>query len=105
MGNKRIARLAREGFLDKPLFEGFTDIRKKPQIRLQPILTSLFAMPFFSLASFRQMTGRHERNATRDCRKRSVPCAAGRLGPRWFTKRPAIGRHSSIPWHSWRMIL
>jgi hypothetical protein len=51
MENKRIARLARERFLDKPLFEGFTDIRKKPQIRLQAILTSLFAMPFFAVAS------------------------------------------------------
>jgi hypothetical protein len=51
MERKRIARLAREGFLDKPLFEGFTDIRKKPQIRLQAILTSLFAMPFFALGS------------------------------------------------------
>ena len=51
MDKKRIARLAREGFLDKPLFEGFTDIRKKPQIRLRTILTSLFLMPFFALAS------------------------------------------------------
>ena len=51
MENKRIARLAREGFLDKPLFRGFTDIRCKPQIRLQAILTSLFAMPFFALGS------------------------------------------------------
>jgi len=51
MERKRIARLARERFLDKPLFEGFTDIRKKPQIRLQAILTSLFTMPFFALGS------------------------------------------------------
>jgi len=51
MEKKRIARIAREGFLSKPLFEGFTDIRKKPQIRLQAILTSLFAMPFFAVAS------------------------------------------------------
>jgi len=51
MERKRIARLAREKFLDKPLFRGFTDIRKKPQIRLQAILMSLFAMPFFALGS------------------------------------------------------
>jgi hypothetical protein len=51
MQDKRIARLAREGFLNEPLFEGFTDIRKKPQIRLQAILTSLTAMPFFAIAS------------------------------------------------------
>lgn len=51
MEGKRIARLARERFLDKPLFEGFTDIRKKPQIRLQAILTSLFGMPFFGMGS------------------------------------------------------
>jgi hypothetical protein len=51
MEDKRIARLAREGFLDKPLFKGFTDIRYRPQIRLQAILMSLFAMPFFALAS------------------------------------------------------
>jgi len=51
MERKRIARLAREGFLDKPLFKGFTDIRYRAQIRLQAILMSLFAMPFFALAS------------------------------------------------------
>jgi hypothetical protein len=51
MESKRIARLAREGFLNEPLFKGFTDIRKKPQIRLQAILTSLFLMPFFATAS------------------------------------------------------
>jgi len=51
MENKRIARLAREGFLNEPLFKGFTDIRKKPQIKLQAILTSLFLMPFFATAS------------------------------------------------------
>ena len=51
MERKRIARIARERFLNEPLFEGFTDIRKKPQIRLQAILTSLFAMPFFAVAS------------------------------------------------------
>ena len=51
MERKRIARLARERFLDKPLFEGFTDIRKKPQIRLQAILSSLFTMPFSAQGS------------------------------------------------------
>ncbi len=51
MDKKRIARVAREGFLDEPLLEGFTDIRKKPQIRLRTILTSLFLMPFFGVAS------------------------------------------------------
>jgi hypothetical protein len=51
MESKRIARIARERFLNEPLFAGFTDIRKKPQIRLQAILTSLYAMPFFAMAS------------------------------------------------------
>ena len=51
MHDKRIARLARDAFLNEPLFEGFTDIRKKPVISLRTILTSLFLMPFFGLAS------------------------------------------------------
>jgi len=51
MQNKRIARLARDAFLNEPLFEGFTDIRKNPSIRLQTILMSLFLMPFFGLSS------------------------------------------------------
>ena len=51
MERKRIARLVREGFLSEPLFQGFTDIRKNPQIRLRTILTSLFLMPFFGLKS------------------------------------------------------
>jgi len=51
MQNKRIARLVRDAFLNEPLFEGFTDIRKKPLIPLRTILTSLFLMPFFGLAS------------------------------------------------------
>jgi hypothetical protein len=70
MENKRIARLAREGFLDKPLFEGFTDIRKKPQIRLRTILTSLFAMPFFALASLVS----NDREARTDRYKRLFGC-------------------------------
>ena len=51
MESKRIARIARESFLNEPLFEGFTDIRRRPRIRLQTILTSLFAMPFFGMRS------------------------------------------------------
>jgi hypothetical protein len=51
MESKRIARLAREGFLSRPLFSGFTDIRKKPQISLRAILMSLLLMPFFATAS------------------------------------------------------
>jgi hypothetical protein len=51
MESKRIARLARDAFLKEPLFEGFTDIRKRPQIRLQAILMSLFAMPLFGRRS------------------------------------------------------
>jgi hypothetical protein len=51
MHNKRIARLARDAFLNKPLFDGFTDIRLNPSIRLQTILTSLFLMPFFGFCS------------------------------------------------------
>jgi len=51
MHDKRIARLARDAFLNEPLFQGFTDIRKNPSIRLQTILMSLFLMPFFGIAS------------------------------------------------------
>jgi len=51
MQDKRIARLVRDAFLNETLFEGFTDIRKKPVISLRTILTSLFLMPFFGLAS------------------------------------------------------
>ena len=51
MHDKRIARLAREAFLREPLFEGFTDIRRNPSIRLQTILMSVFLMPFFGIAS------------------------------------------------------
>ena len=49
MESKRIARIARDTFLKEPLFQGFTDIRKRPQIRLQAILMSLFAMPLFGM--------------------------------------------------------
>ncbi len=49
MESKRIARIARDAFLKEPLFRGFTDIRKRPQIRLQAILMSLFAMPLFGM--------------------------------------------------------
>ena len=44
MENKRIARLARDSFLNTPLFEGFSDIRKNPVIKLRTILMSLFLM-------------------------------------------------------------
>jgi len=51
MESERIARIARDAFLNEPLFQGFTDIRKRPQIKLQAILMSLFAMPLFGLRS------------------------------------------------------
>ena len=51
MESERIARIAREAFLKTPLFRGFTDIRKRPQIPLQAILMSLFAMPLLGLKS------------------------------------------------------
>jgi hypothetical protein len=51
MQDKRIARLTRDAFLNEPLFEGFTDIRKNPVISLRTILTSLFLMPFFGSTS------------------------------------------------------
>jgi IS4 transposase len=49
MQSERIARITRQAFLKTPLFRGFTDIRKRPQIRLQAILMSLFAMPLFGI--------------------------------------------------------
>jgi hypothetical protein len=51
MESERIARLTRDAFLQEPLFQRFTDIRKRPQIRLQAILMSLFAMPLFGRRS------------------------------------------------------
>jgi len=51
MESERIARLTRDAFLKEPLFQGFTDIRKRPQIRLQAILMSLFTMPLFGRRS------------------------------------------------------
>lgn len=51
MESERIARIARDAFLKEPLFRGFTDIRKRPQISLQAILMSLFAMPLLGLKS------------------------------------------------------
>ena len=51
MESERIARLARDAFLNEPLFRGFTDIRKRPQIRLQAILMSLYTMPLFGKRS------------------------------------------------------
>lgn len=49
MESERIARIARDAFLKEPLFQGFTDIRKRPVIKLQAILMSLFAMPLFGM--------------------------------------------------------
>ena len=51
MESERIARLARDSFLNEPLFQGFTDIRKRPRIKLRTILTSLFTMPLFGIKS------------------------------------------------------
>lgn len=51
MESERIARVARDAFLKKPLFQGFTDIRKRPQIKLQAILMSLFTMPLLGMRS------------------------------------------------------
>lgn len=51
MESERIARLTRDAFLNEPLFRGFTDIRKRPQIRLQAILMSLYTMPLFGRRS------------------------------------------------------
>jgi hypothetical protein len=51
MESERIARIVRDAFLNEPLFGGFTDIRKRPQIPLQAILMSLFAMPLLGLKS------------------------------------------------------
>jgi hypothetical protein len=51
MQDQRIARLAREAFLKEPLFQGFSDLRRNPSIRLQAILMSLFLMPFFGIPS------------------------------------------------------
>jgi len=51
MQDQRIARLTREAFLKEPLFQGFSDLRRNPSIRLQAILMSLFLMPFFGITS------------------------------------------------------
>jgi hypothetical protein len=51
MESERIARIARDAFLTEPLFEEFTDIRKRPAIKLQAILMSLFAMPLLGMRS------------------------------------------------------
>ncbi len=51
MQSERIARITRQAFLKTPLFRGFTDIRKRPQIRLQAILMSLWTMPLFGMRS------------------------------------------------------
>ena len=51
MESERIARITRQAFLKTPLFQGFTDIRRRPQIKLQAILMSLFAMPLSGLKS------------------------------------------------------
>jgi hypothetical protein len=51
MESERIARIIQQAFLKTPLFQGFTDIRRRPQIKLQAILMSLFAMPLFGMRS------------------------------------------------------
>jgi hypothetical protein len=71
MENKRIARLARDAFLNEPLFEGFTDIRRKPRIRLRTILTSVFLMPFLGLQSLLS----NDRETRMECYKRLFGCA------------------------------
>jgi hypothetical protein len=55
MQSKRIARVARDAFLKEPLFQGFSDLRRNPSIRLQAILMSLFLMPFFGITSLLSM--------------------------------------------------
>jgi hypothetical protein len=75
MESERIARIARDAFLNQPLFRGFTDIRKRPQIRLQAILMSLFAMPLFGMRTLlsndrEARTGRYKRLF--GCRRKMV---------------------------------
>lgn len=48
---RRIAQIISNDQLFQHLFDGVTDIRKHPIIKLRTILTSLFLMPFFSLTS------------------------------------------------------
>lgn len=51
MESKRIARIIRQVFLKTPQFQGFTDVRRRPQISLQAILMSLWTMPLFGMRS------------------------------------------------------
>jgi hypothetical protein len=46
--NKRIALLILQKRPFDALFQGISDIRKNPSIKLRTILTCLFLMPFFS---------------------------------------------------------
>lgn len=75
MENKRIARIAREKFLNKPLFQGITDIRKNPSIKLQTILMSLFLMPFLGLTSLLSLDREARTKAFKslfDCKRKMV---------------------------------
>lgn len=75
MENKRIARIAREKFLNKPLFQGITDIRKNPSIKLRTILMSLFLMPFLGLTSLLSLDREARTKAFKslfDCKRKMV---------------------------------
>jgi len=76
MQSKRIARLARDAFLNEPLFQGFTDIRKNPSIRLRTILMSLFLMPFFGISSLLS----NDREARTERYKRLFGCQRKMVG-------------------------
>ncbi len=73
--SKRIARILKEKFLNKPLFQGITDIRKNPSIKLQTILMSLFLMPFFGLTSLLSLDKEARTQSFKDlfgCRRKMV---------------------------------
>lgn len=73
--NKRIARLILRTRAPESLFEGITDIRKNPAIKLRTILTSVFLMPFFALTSLLSLdvAARTRRLKTLlDCQRRMV---------------------------------
>jgi hypothetical protein len=75
MENKRIARIARDSFLNTPVFQGFSDIRKNPVIKLRTILMSLFLMPLFgmrSLLSNDRETRTRRYKGLFDCRRKMV---------------------------------
>lgn len=75
MQSKRIARVARDAFLKEPLFQGFSDLRRNPSIRLQAILMSLFLMPFFGICSLLSMDREARTQRYKDlfgCRRKMV---------------------------------